>query len=186
VRREVRLPGRRTACIRPVPLEPGVRQVQMLVHATGPQTRPLDITLRSPGYVGRGRFIGYPAGGPALVLATLDRAPPRDQDGELCIRNTGRRSVGLVGTNEPESQTLPVTYVGRRPPSDIDPAITFLSGRRVSILGDPGASLRRAAALTGVVPAWLMWPLGLLFLIGVPIAVAAALLLSAWEREEGG
>jgi hypothetical protein len=183
VRAEVRVPSLRTACIRPVPLELSVRQVRMLVHATGTRTYPLEVTLRGNGYEGRGRFTNYPAIGAALVLAPLDRSPGRSEDGELCIRNTGPRSIGLVGTNEPESLTEPATYVGARSePADVDPAITFLSGKNVSIVQKPRLPLDRGAGMTGAVPGWLMIPLALVFAAALPVGASAALLLSARRR----
>ena len=95
------------------------------------------------------------------------------------MHNTGRRAIGLVGTGEPESVTLPVTYVGNRPPGEVDPAITFLSGKQRSLVQQAGTILDRAALFTGGIPGWLMWPLALLFSLGLPLGVAWALLLSA-------
>ena len=51
------------ACIAPVPLEPALRTVRMVLQARGTQASPLELELRAPGYRGTGRFIGYPAGG---------------------------------------------------------------------------------------------------------------------------
>ena len=54
--------------------------------------------------------------GPAMdVEAAVSPAPPRDADGTLCLRNTGRRAVGLVGTDEPLSATLPATTIDGKP-----------------------------------------------------------------------
>jgi hypothetical protein len=83
-----------------------------------------------------------------------------------------------VGTSEPDSVTVPVTYIAGKPTGETDPAITFLTGEQRSVLQRAGTVLDRAAAFTGVVPGWLMWPLALLFFAGLPLAVAAALLLS--------
>jgi hypothetical protein len=178
-RAAVGVPRHRTACIRPVPLDPGARFVHMLVSVKGKRTWPLELTLRSRGFVAHGRFAGYPPDTQTPVGARLDRAPLTPQRGELCVRNTGRRTVSLVGTNEPALLSLPVTYLGRAPVVDVDPAITFTTGQERSIVERRTTVLDHAAAFTGVIPGWLMWPLALLFVLGVPIGVAWALLLSA-------
>jgi hypothetical protein len=177
-RAEVKVPAGKTACIRPLPLDPGVRQVRMLLDVSGAQAPVVELTLRGAGYEGRGRFAGYPLSSATIVVAQLSHAPSRAEDGELCLRNTSRRAIGLVGTSEPDSVTVPVTYIAGKPTGETDPAITFLTGEQRSVLQRAGTVLDRAAAFTGVVPGWLMWPLALLFFAGLPLAVAAALLLS--------
>jgi hypothetical protein len=182
-RAEVKLPGGKTACIRPVPLDPNVREVRMLLDTRGNPARTVDVTLTGPGgYRASGRFANYPPSGATIVSTRLSEAPPRAADGQLCLHNTGRRAIGLVGTSEPESVTLPVTYVGDKPPGEVDPAITFLAGKQRSVAQQAGLILDRAAQFTGVIPGWLMWPLALLFGLGLPVGVAAALLLAGRDE----
>jgi hypothetical protein len=177
-RAEVKLPGRTKACIRPVPLDPNVREVQMLLDTRGNPAPTIDLTITGPGgYRATGRFAGYPPSGASIVVARLSQAPPQAADGQLCLHNTGRRAIGLVGTSEPESVTLPATYVGHKPPGEVDPAITFFSGKKRSLVQQAGTILDRGAVFTGAVPGWLMWPLALLFVLGLPLGAAWALLL---------
>ena len=179
-RAEVKLPGGKTACIRPVPLDPNVREVQMLLNTRGKRAPTVELTMTGPGgYRATGRFAGYAPSDASLVVARLSQASPQAADGQLCLHNTGRRAIGLVGTGEPESVTLPVTYVGDKPPGEVDPAITFLSGKQRSLAQQAGTILDRAALFTGAVPGWLMWPLALLFALGLPLGAAWALLVSA-------
>jgi hypothetical protein len=179
-RAEVKLPGGEAACIRPVPLDPNVREVRMLLDTRGNRAPAIDLTMTGPGgYRATGRFAGYAPSNASLVVARLSQAPPQAADGQLCLHNTGRRAIGLVGTSEPESVTLPVTYVGSRPPGEIDPAITFLAGKQRSSAQQAGTILERAALFTGAIPSWLIWPLALLFVLGLPVGAASALLLSA-------
>ena len=179
-RAEVKLPGGKVACIRPVPLDPNVREVQMLLDTRGKRAPTVELTMTGPGgYRATGRFAGYAPSDASLVMTRLSQAPPQAADGQLCLHNTGRRAIGLVGTGEPESVTLPVTYVGDKPPGEVDPAITFLSGEQRSLVQQAGTILDRAALFTGVIPGWLMWPLALLFSLGLPVGAAWALLLSA-------
>jgi hypothetical protein len=180
-RAEVTLPGRKTACIRPLPLDPNVREVQMLLDTRrNPRAPTVDLTMTGPGgYRASGRFTGYAPSGASIVVARLSQAPPQAADGQLCLHNNGRRAIGLVGTSEPGFATLPVTYVGDKPPGEVDPAITFFSGEERSLMQRAGTILDRAALFTGVVPGWLMWPLALLFLLALPLGAAWALLLSS-------
>jgi hypothetical protein len=182
-RAEVKVRAGERACIRPVPLDPKVRQVQMLLNTHGTRTPAIDLEMTGPGgYRATGRFADYPPSGASIVYARLSQAPRETADGQLCLRNTGKRAIGLVGTSEPQSVSLPVTYVGDKPPGEIDPAITFLSGEHRSIAQQAGTILDRAASFSGVVPGWLMWPLALLFVLGVPFGAVWALLLSARSR----
>jgi hypothetical protein len=177
-RAEVKVPAGKTACIRPLPLDPGVRQIRMLLDVTGAQAPVVELTLRGAGYESHGRFANYPLSAATIVLAQLSRPPDRAVAGVVQAELAILRAVGLVGTSEPESLTIPVTYVAGKPAGEIDPAITFLTGEQRSVLQRAGTVLDRAAAFTGVVPGWLMWPLALLFFAGLPLAVAAALLLA--------
>jgi hypothetical protein len=164
------------ACISPVPLEPALRTVRMVLQARGTQASPLEIELRGPGYRGAGRFAGYQPGGAVNVEAAVSPAPPGDADGTLCVRNAGRRAVGLVGTDEPLSATLPATALDGKPTGDVDPAITFLGGPPQSIISRAGTILGRASDLTGgFVPLWLLWPLAIAFVLAAPLALAWAL-----------
>jgi hypothetical protein len=175
---EVKVRPRQRACIAPLPLDPGVREVQMLVHGRGSEAAPIAIELSGPGYQGRARFENYVVSAATLVQAQFDRTPPRSTDGTMCLRNLGRRSIGLVGTSEPESLSLPATTVNGRPAGEIDPAITFLSGGHRSILQRTSTIFDRAAGFTGVVPAALMWPLALLVFLGIPLGAVAVLYLT--------
>ena len=164
------------ACVSPVPLEPALRTVRMVLHGRGTQSSALDVELRAPGYRGTGRFAGYPAGGLVGVDAAVLPAPPANVDGTLCLRNVGRRAVGLVGTDEPLSSTVPATAIDGKPAGNVDPTITFLGGPPQSIISRAGTILGRASDLTGgFVPLWLLWPLAIAFVLAAPLALAWAL-----------
>ena len=49
VRNEIKVRGGETACIKPVPLDPEVRQVRLLLHALGTRPSPLALTITAPG-----------------------------------------------------------------------------------------------------------------------------------------
>jgi hypothetical protein len=167
-------PGQR-ACISPVPLEPAIKRVRMVLHALGTEASPLRFELRGPGYRGTGRFAEYTPGTQVPVAADVTPSPPEDVDGTLCLRNTGRRSVGLVGTDDGFSASLPGTSVDGTSAGAVDPALTFLDGPPRSLLSQAGTVLGRASDFTGgVVPLWLLWPLTALLVLAAPVALALA------------
>jgi hypothetical protein len=175
-RKEVVVRRGQQACISPVPLEPALRTVRMVLHARGEQASALALELRAPGYRGTGSFAGYQPGRIVGVEAAVAPAPPHDADGVLCLRNTGRRAVGLVGTDEPVSATLPATALDGKPAGAVDPAITFVGGPPQSMISRAGTILGRASDLTGgYVPLWLLWPLTVAFVLAAPVALAWAL-----------
>ena len=133
------------------------------------------------GYRRDGRFAGYAPSDASVpvVDAPQPGAAAGGRTGSCACTTPAAGPSGLVGTGEPESVTLPVTYVGGKASPGVDPAITFLSGKQRSIVQQAGTILDRAAAFTGAIPGWLMWPLALLFLLGLPLGAASVLLLSA-------
>jgi hypothetical protein len=164
------------ACIKPVPLDPALRSVRMVLHARGTASAPLDLELRGPSYRGSGRFTGYPSGGVVGVETAVSPAPPANADGVLCLRNKGRHAVGLVGTDEPFSVSLPATSLDGKPAGAVDPAITFLGGPPQPMIDRAGTILGRASDFTGgFVPLWLLWPLVIAFVLVAPLSLAWAL-----------
>lgn len=180
--KEVRLGHGQRACITPLPLDPQDHRLRLVLwaHATSPV--PLSFVLSGHGYTGRGRFTTYAPGSPTPVEAPVSSPPPAAFDGQLCVRNEGRHSVGLVGTDEPDSLTLPSTSVDGQAPGPVDPAVTFYGGPDASLLSRAGTVIGRVSDFTGgVMPPWLLWPLALLIVIGVPAGTAVALGLGLRE-----
>jgi hypothetical protein len=174
-RKEIVVHRGQEACITPLPLEPALRAVRMVLNARGAQASVLELELRAPGYRGTGRFAGYEPGAVVGANAAVSPAPPGDVDGVLCLRNTGRHSVGLVGTDEPITLSLPATTVDGKKAGEIDPAITFLGGPPRSMISHGGTILGRASAFTGgYVPLWLLWPLAIAVVLASPLALAWA------------
>jgi hypothetical protein len=178
IRSEVLLRRGSRACIAPVPLDRDVREVQMLLNARSATPPLLDATLRGPGYSATTQLSGQVTKSDQLSTGRLTSAPSAAGDGTLCVVNRGRHTVALVGTTEPESLTRPATTVDGKPLADVDPALTFLTGKRQDILSEAGTVVDRATGFTGVVPAWLLWPLAVLFVLGIPVGAAAVFLLN--------
>ena len=178
VRSAVSLPRGDRACLAPVPLDPEMTSAQLLVNSAERPAVPLEVSVRAPGYVARGRVPAtYPPGADASVRVALD-APARPVDGRLCVRNLGRNAVLLIGTNEPRSiaaATITVEGVAQ-PPQNVE--LTFFGDTGESVLDDPGSTVSRASAFTAAyVPQWLVWLLVAALLAGVPAGVVVAL---AW------
>ena len=178
VRSAVNVSRGERACLSPVPLDPEMTSAEILVNSGTRPPMPLEVSVRARGYVARGRApASYAPGVDAPVRVALD-APRQRVDGRVCVRNAGRRTVALVGTNEPRSVAVPrVTVDGKlQPPQNI--ALTFYGETRESVLEDPGGVVSRASAFTGsYVPAWLAWVLVVTLLAVVPAGVVLAL---AW------
>ena len=155
------------ACIAPVPLEPALRTVRMVLQARGTQSSPLELELRAPGYRGTGRFTGYSAGGPVDVDAAVSPAPPRDADGtSACATPAAGRRAGRHRRAAVAHRCLPRRSTAS-PLASVDPAITFLGGPPQSMISRAGTILGRASDFTGgYVPLWLLWPLAVLLVLG--------------------
>ena len=149
----------------------------MLLRTRGRRAPVVDVTISQPGYVARARFRDYAVGVTTPVEADLASAAP-GAGRQAVLAQPRPRAVWLVGTSEAESVSLPVTSVDGKLAADIDPAITFLTGERTSLVQRLGTIMDRASDFTGVLPIWLLWPLALLFVLGLPIGAAAALLLA--------
>jgi hypothetical protein len=150
----------------------------MRLHTYGDVAAPLSFTLRGGNYVGRGVFRNYVVDGNAEAITAVRPPPDVTLDGTLCLRNDGRRRIGLVGSQEAENASLPETRVGGQV-SPVDPALTFLGAHPRSLLDRAGTVLGRASQFTGgVAPPWLLWALAVVLVVGVPLATAAALFLA--------
>lgn len=168
-------PGKR-ACIKPVPLLPEARTVQVLAIANG-KPEPLVAELSGPGYEEQAAFATeYPLGGPTMVEAQIARPPAQAIDGRVCIRNAGKRPVQLVGTGEPISLTNAVSTVdGKVVPSVF---VMFL-GNPESGWNTLPSAIAHATALADGPPQWIVW---LVAIAAVP-ALAGGGVLALWLAE---
>ena len=180
-RAEVKLPGGKTACIRPVPLDPNVRDVQMLLDTRGKRAPAVELTMTGPGgYRATGRFAGYAPSDASLVI---DAPQPGAAAG-------GRRAIVRARHRPPGHRSR------RNGRARVRHAAGDLRWRQAPWRGRPGHHVpRRQAAIARAagghdlstappcsparIPGWLMWPLALLFVLGLPLGAAWALLLSA-------
>jgi hypothetical protein len=171
-----------TACLQNVTFYSRTRIGELSVTNTRGGGSPLAITATAPGYRSTARVPGGydPDGAIRFGLAR----PSKSVLGQLCIRNAGRRTVNLVATNELRTLGRPTLVVdGAAQP--VDAKLVFFDDVRQSYAGRIGEILGHAANfLPSFLPRGVLFLLGLLALVGIPIAMTAALVSSARADEQ--
>jgi hypothetical protein len=165
----IEVPPSRPACISGVTIPADARQIRFQVGTYGAPGPALDVQLRAAGYSGRVQVsAGY--ADDALVVEAMP--PPRhDVLGTVCVRHDGARPIALVGTTEERTQSRPVDTVGGRAVAP-DAYLAFYEGRSASALSQTGRIVDRMSAFRpGIVGPWLLWPVLVLTLFGVPLGV---------------
>ena len=150
------------ACISPVPLEPALRTVRMVLHARGTQASPLELELRAPGLPGHRALRRATSPG---ARSTWRPPSPRRRR----ATSTARCACATPADGRRAGRDRRAAVDRRCPPrarrqagGRVDPAITFLGGPPQSMLSRAGTILGRASDFTGgFVPLWLLWPLTL-------------------------
>jgi hypothetical protein len=142
------------------------------VHGAAPR---IAVTVRGPGYAA-GPVIAASSGPQGRDLrARLRPAPPRELFGELCAENAGSSATALIGTREARTLSRARTRAeGRETATDL--SLTFFEAERRSLLALWPVVVEKLAVLRGFLGhGWLLWPLTLLVVLGVPAAVLSAL-----------
>ena len=161
------------ACASPVPLTPGAQLVTIILDQPKETSPPLAVTADGPGYRSPSATIESGISGRVPVKARLE-PPQRELFGRVCVRNDGKETANLVGTEEFRTSSLVETTVDDVP---VAPDMTLLleQDRSVSVLGFLPEMLERMSAFRGFLGAtWLLWPLLVLIVAGVPAAVLYA------------
>lgn len=167
-----------TACVAPVRLDPALGRALIIVRSSH-GAQPLRFVATGPGYKTTTIATTPATSTDEQLVATL-LPPTQVIDGRLCVTNDGRHTVVLVATNEARSLTISKTTVDGHPaPADARAVLLILEPHDRS----PGSSFdelaRHLSALSGgSVPVWLVWPLSLLFVLGVPLMTFVALVVA--------
>jgi hypothetical protein len=159
------------ACQRPIDVSETADRIIFPVATGGRRGPPLDVSVRSPSGAGTvtvpGRYV-HLVSAPALGLV---------KDGTrvaVCVKNTGGRRVGLRGGPGQAARTSELYVGGRRTIADM--TLVFERVDATSMASFLPDVLDRAALFTaGWVSPALLWVLGALFLLGVPLLLALAL-----------
>jgi hypothetical protein len=107
------------------------------------------------------------------ILSLLVPAPKRDVFVRACVTNAGKRLAALFATTSAEPGPVVATLDGE--PVDTNPWLAFYEAKRTSIADRLRTIVSRMAIFRPpFIGGWLLWPLGLLFVLGIPIAVVIA------------
>ena len=174
-RAEVHVKRGQQACIRPVFFSSETQVARLRVLAPRAPVPALQITATAPGYRSGARVSRYDVGGDTLVTANL-KDPGQVRVGQLCVKNVGRHQMSLVGTNEARSQVVADTVLDGQPIVGTDVELTLLHRGTTDYVASVGDVLRHASTLAATwTPTWLLWPLLILLVIGVPAGAVFAL-----------
>jgi len=166
-------PGRR-ACVDRVALDErsGVAAVRTVPRTAGVPR--LEFSARAAGGYRAGASFRGGLGAHRDVLEASFAAPSGPRIATVCVRNDGDRRVALVGTEEPRTATRAVTTIRGAVQPDL--ALTIYEPGRQSLLGVAPQILDRAALYkAGFLRGWMLAPLALLVVVGVPFGVLWAL-----------
>jgi len=156
------------ACWGPVVVDTHSERALIRVGTAGKPGVPLTFSLQAPGWtVTRPVPAGYDDNS---VLAIDMPRPPRDVGARACIRNDGSAPVALFASDD-RTKAPYETNVGQRTIHAV-PDLSFYERARHSIASRLPLTIERVRAFRfGFLRAWLLWPLALLLVAGVPLAL---------------
>jgi hypothetical protein len=164
----------REACAPDVGLDERSREARMVVGTFGRPGPAFRLLIEGDGY----RSVTRVRGGYADNLTHMLPVRPTERAAlvRVCVRNEGRSRLALAASSD-STRSRSIAVVGSRPVGR-SYWLSFHERSEHSILGRlPDTVERMTAFRPGVVGGWLLWPLGLLALAGVPLGV-----LWAWRR----
>jgi len=156
------------ACFANAVMEERSEEMRFRVGTVRRSGAPLRVSIDGPGYSQRLRV---PGGYPDNLLHTLPVDPPaRATPVRICIANDGRTRMDLYGAADRTRSRSRVRVDGR--PVRPNVVIGFWERRDRSILERFPQTVERMAVMrAGVVGEWLIWPLAVLLVLGVPVAL---------------
>jgi len=164
--------GGHSACMAPAVVEQHSEEAQFKVGLNGVRPQPLELRIDGPGvHVARRVAPTYADNQIVTVPVPTPHAPTVVR---VCLRDLGRRPVGFYAANDRTVGRTHTSIDGRSP----GPAIflAFWERRPASLWDRLGVTMQRASVFRpGFVGPWLLWPLLVLFFIGVPAGTAWAI-----------
>jgi len=160
-------PGQR-ACMDRAVVDQYSELARLRVGTYGRRAEPLEFSLSGAGYHAAYRVPATYADSQPFEVAVRPPAGPLETT--ICLRNVGERRIALYASDDRTNSRSRVLVDGRKVLADFD--IVFSERRPVSIADRLSVGLQRASAFRffGVSPVTL-WPLLILFVVGVPLAV---------------
>jgi hypothetical protein len=167
-------------CLQGIEFGPGAKYVYVTVQAERP-AGPIALRLSAPGYRATARQAGELKGTVPLHVPVTPAAREVG-GGTLCLRNEGRHRTAFYGV-PPGRGSAPVTTTvdGRVIKQQL--SVTLLTSPSKSLGSRLGTMFDHMAAFRPVT-GWEIWILALLLAVGVPVAIAVALLRSAAADDE--
>jgi hypothetical protein len=168
---DLRLAPEGRACVAPVALDRDTAQARFFVKSPPGDPVTLAVEASGPGYRQQRTLNLRPRNDVTRVAAEF--APPaRDiADGRVCIANAGAQPIALVGTNEGPAIGVAQTTLNGRPQGQTQGLqLELLAAQDRSLISRLGEIVGRAADFSAM-PAWLLWPLLVLLVVGAPFAV---------------
>jgi hypothetical protein len=164
-------PGQ-AACLHDAVMDTHSQRALFQVETYGKRTVPLRLSLTGRGY---GATVHVPASSYAneSIISVPVPAPRRDLFARACLTNLGTRPAAMFATTTAEPGPVSATLDGK--PVATNPWLAFYEAKPTSIVHRlPTIVARMGAFRPPFIGGWLLWPLGLLFALGVPVAVVAA------------
>jgi hypothetical protein len=156
------------ACWGPVVVDTRSQRALIQVATGGRPGAALTFSLQAPGWiVSRPVPAGY---GDNSVVGIDLPAPPRDLAARACVRNAGAAPVALFASDDRTKAPYQTQLSGRT--LNAVPELSFYERGRHSIGSRLPLTLERIRAFRfGFLHPWLLWPLALLLVAGVPLAL---------------
>src|SRR4051812_38546076 len=161
-------PGQ-SACARGVAVDRRSGQARFTVATFGrPAGPPLTLAVAAGGYRAVARAPGGYTDNSEQSLAIA--APPRALLGRVCIRNDGDVRVGLAASSDRTRSRSVAVVAGR--PTGKSFWLSFHERSPHTMLARFPETLRRMSTFRpGIVGPWMLWPLALLVVFGLPLGV---------------
>jgi hypothetical protein len=164
-------PGQ-AVCLHDVVMDTHSERALFQVETYAKPTVPLRFTLTGDGYRAA---VNVPASAykDEGILDLPVPAPDRDVFVRACVENAGRRLAALFATTSAEPGPVVATVEGK--PAETNPWLAFYEAKPTSIADRLATIVRRMGVFRPpFIGGWLLWPLAVLFVLGVPAAVLVA------------
>jgi hypothetical protein len=168
----VRLKPGQAVCVHDAVMDTHSERVLFQVETYGKPTVPLRVALAGDPYRAT---VNVPASAYKNrgILNLPVPAPDRDVFVKACVTNAGRRPVALEASTSAEPGPVFATLDGEPVPTN--PWLAFYEANPTSIAHRlPTIVSRMGIFRPPFIGGWLLWPLGVLFVLGVPAAILVA------------
>ena len=164
-------PGARDGLRAHAAMDPHSARARFTMITRGGPAPPVTLALAGPGYRAGGRVSGGYEDNSEVSVAVAP--PPHALLVRACLRNDGRATVRLAASGDRTRSRSLATVDGHR--TSLSPWLTFDEARPTASSPACPMSLQRMSTFRpGVVGPWLLSPLALLVLLGVPAGVVWA------------